>query len=415
MASINRLWRAMLGVEGIVVVGWEFDEHDEVLRVAVRPVKRGRRRCSVCRQRCALYDQGRGVRSWRSLDVGTIRVFLDAVPVRVECPEHGVVSAEVPWGARDSRFTYDFEHQCAWLCAQTHRTAVSALMRVSWRTVGRIVDRVAQARLTQVDPLDGVRRLAIDELSYRKRHKYVTAVFDLDSKRLIWMAKGRRKETVDAFFDELGEARSRQIEVVSADAAGWIDTVVRKRTPQATRCMDPFHVVKWATDAVDKVRREVWNELRRAREPGEAKDLKGARWVLLKNPANLSDEQQTTLARIQKDNARLYRAYLLKEGLRSVFHAEDFEQARVRLEQWLGWACRCRIPAFVKVARTVREQRERIEAALRLGVSNALAEGRNTQLRVIQRMAFGFRDVQSFIGLALLKLGGLCPALPGRE
>lgn len=118
---------------------------------------------------------------------------------------------------------------------------------------------MAQEWLAQVGLLAGVRRIAIDELSYRKHHKYVTAVFDLDCKRLIRMAKGRRKETVDAFFEDLGEARSREVEVVSADAEQWIDIVVRKRTPQATRCMGPFHVVKWATDAANKVRREVWN------------------------------------------------------------------------------------------------------------------------------------------------------------
>ena len=97
------------------------------------------------------------------------------------------------------------------------------------------------------------------------------------------------------------------------------------------------------------------------------------------------------------------------EGLSSVVHADNYEDARERLRSWLSWASRCRIQAFVTVARTVRKERDRIDAALKLGVSSALAEGRNTQLRVIQRTAFGFRDVQAFIGLAMLKLGWLCP------
>lgn len=414
MASTNKVWRALLGVEGIVVEGWDFDESTGAVVVSVRSMGRGRRRCSRCSRRCSGYDRGGGRRRWRALDLGTVQVFLEAEAVRVSCPEHGVVVAEVAWARADAGFTRAFEEQCAWLAVHTSRTAVSKLLRVAWRTVGRIVERVADERLAHTDLLAGLKRIGIDELSYRKGHKYLTVVVDHDTGRLVWMAPGRDKATVRWFFDELGPERSRELELVSADGAGWIDEVVRERAPQAHRCMDPFHVVQWATAALDTVRREVWNELRQAADTEQAKRLKGARWALWKNPENLKPRQRQTLAWVAKANAPLYRAYLLKEGLRSVFHCRHPRQAIERLDAWLAWACRSRLEPFVKLSRSVRKHRERIEASLHHGLSNALVEGKNTQLRLLHRIAHGFHDVNAFIALAMLKLAGLCPPLPGR-
>uniref|UniRef100_UPI0013EBB890 transposase n=1 Tax=Candidatus Protofrankia californiensis TaxID=1839754 RepID=UPI0013EBB890 len=157
------------------------------------------------------------------------------------------------------------------------------------------------------------------EISYRKGHHYLTVVIDHDTGRIVWAGEGRCKETLNAFFDLLGDDRSRKITIVSADAAEWISMVVKARCPQAKRCMDPFHVVAWATGAVDAVRRRTVNELRHAGRGKAAKELKGTRWALLKNPGNQSGDQRTTVASIKKANRKLYTAYLLKEQLREVF------------------------------------------------------------------------------------------------
>lgn len=415
MASMNKVWRKLLGVEGIVVEGWDFDEADGALVVAVRMMKRGRRRCPYCRVRCGGYDRGSGRRRWRALDLGTTKLYLEAEAVRVRCPTHGVVVAEVPWARPESGFTRAFEEQCAWLTVRTSRTAVAHLMRVAWRSVGRMLSRVADERLAGRDLLDGLGRIGIDELSYRKGHKYVTVVIDHDSGRLVWMAPGRDRATVHAFFDALGEERSQRLKLVSADAAAWINGVVAERAPQAERCMDPFHVVQWATDALDQVRRAVWNDLRKHGDAEQAPPLKGARWALWRNPEDLNATQRTTLSWVAHLNEPLYRAYLLKEGLRTVFHQKSYRKAKARLDEWLTWACRSRIEPIVKLSKTVRRHRDRIEAALRHRLSNAIVEGKNTQLRLLHRTAHGFHDVQAFISLAMLKLGGLCPPLPGRS
>ena len=201
---------------------------------------------------------------------------------------------------------------------------------------------------------------------------------------------------------------------MSADAAAWIADVVHERAPQAKQCMDPFHVVQWASEALDLVRREKWNELRSAGAGGRAKELKNARWALWKNPENLTAQQRRTLSWLAKSNQTLYRAYLLKESLRSVFHL-PFEEAIERLDGWLKWAARSRLKPFVKLGRSIRYYQERIRASLLHDLSNALVEARNTQLRLLLRQAFGFHNVQAFINLAMLKLAGLCPPLPGRS
>lgn len=242
---------------------------------------------------------------------------------------------------------------------------------------------------------------------------HLTVVVDHDTGRLIWAAPGRDKATVEAFFDALGEKRAKRLKLVSCDMAGWIEAVLAKRCPKAKRCVDPFHVIQLATEALDKVRREVWNEARRQGQGDVARELKGSRFALWKNPENLTTRQQAKLADIEKLNRPLYRAYLLKEQLRQIYRLGPRAAIRV-LDEWISWARRCRLKPFVKLARTISDQREGIVAAIRHGLSNARVEAINTQIRLIARRAFGFHSPQALISLAMLKLGGLCPPLPGR-
>ena len=172
-------------------------------------------------------------------------------------------------------------------------------------------------------------------------------------------------------------------------------------------------MVTWATDALDEVRREVWNDARRAGQTAVAKALKGVRFALWKNPETLTDRQEAKLASVAKLNHPLYRAYLLKEELRQVFRLKGEEGTQL-LKEWLQWARRCRIRPFVHLAKSISARRADIEATLALGLSNALVESTNTKIRLLMRQAFGFRDPAALIGLALLSLGGLCPPLPGR-
>lgn len=314
-----RLWQKVLGVSCTVIENVEFDEDVEAIVASVRPRKGARRRCGRCGRRGPWFDRGEGTRRWRGLDVGTLAVWLEADAPRVNCAVHGPTVIQVPWARHAVGHTRDFDDTVAWLATQCSKTAVVELMRIAWRTVGAIVARVSADIDARVDRLAGLRRIGIDEISYKRGHRYLTVVVDHDTGALVWAAAGRDEATLRSFFDLLGDERGAAITHVTADAAPWIAAVVAERAPNAIRCADAFHVVAWATDALDEVRRQAWNEARGAvhqrqgprRASGHARALKHARYALWKNPENLSVKQQAKLAWIAKCDPRLHRAYLL--------------------------------------------------------------------------------------------------------
>lgn len=411
----SRVWAGVLGVERSTVFdGVEFGDEAEVAVFAVRPGKGARGRCGLCQRRCPGYDQGEGRRRWRGPDLGMYRCFLEADAPRVSCPEHGVVVASVPWARHGSRHTVVFEDTVAWLATRTSKSTLELLLRIAWRTVGAIVARVVAEGVAQRDPLAGLARIGIDEISYKKGHRYITIVVDHDTGKLVWAAPGRDRTTLAGFFTALGETRCAAITHVSADAAQWIAEEVAEHCPNAVLCADPFHIVAWAGDALDQVRRQTWNDARKAGMSVHARDLKGARYALWKSPQNLTDRQRAKLAWVATVNRRLYRAYLLKEQLREVFALKGAE-GKALLDGWLTWARRCRIPAFVALARRITKHRTTIDATLEHRLSNGLVESTNTKIRLLTRMAFGFKSPEAMIALAMLNLGGYCPPLPGRQ
>ena len=428
-----RVWRALLGLKNTVVEGVEFDDAAGVVVVHVRPTASRRGRCGTCRRRSPGFDHGDGRRRWRALDLGTVQAFVEAEAPRVSCRRHGVIVAAVPWARHDAGHTRDFDDTVAWLATVTSKTAVTRLMRVAWRTVGSIVARVWADTGGAVDRLEGLARIGIDEISYRRGQQYLTVVVDHDSGRLVWAAPGNSAATLRCFFDALGETRSAAITHVSADGADWISVVVAERIPDAILCADAFHVVQWATAALDQVRIQAWRDARAAArsEPKRgrgaprkdapprpastlARGIQRSRYALWKNPEDLTDRQHAKLAWIAKTDPRLHRAYLLKEGLRTIFQL-PYDDAVEALDLWLGWARRCRIPAFTKLARSVKKFRDVILNAIAHRLSNSLIESVNAKIRLITRIAFGFKNVDALIALAMLSLGGHRPALPGRN
>lgn len=409
----QRVLQAAFGLDHTVVEGVDYDEAAEAVIVSVRPAAKARQRCGKCARRSPGYDRGEGRRRWRALDLGTCRVFLEAEAPRVACAPHGATVTAVPWARHGAGHTRDFDDQAAWLAVHVSKSAVVELLRIAWRTVGAIVARVGADVDARVDRLDGLRRIGIDEISYKRGHRYLMVVVDHDSGRLVWAAAGHDRATLNQFFDLVGEERCARIRLVSADAAEWIGEAVADRCPNATLCLDGFHIVAWATDALDIVRRQTWNDARRSGEPGQAAQLKGCRYALWRNNADLTGRQMLKLAWIAKHNARLYRAYLLKEELRACFAVKG-EAGIAILHAWLRWAARCRITPFVTLGKRIRKNLAGIEAALRNKLSNALVESTNTKLRLLTRIAFGFASPDALIALALLDRGGYCPPLPGR-
>lgn len=409
------VWRKALGVDRATVIEEiDFDEESQAVLVRVRPRRSTKRRCGRCGLAAPGYDHGQGRRRWRALDLGTLRCYLESDSPRVNCATHGITVALVPWARHDAGHTRDFDDQAAWLVTHTSKSAVCDLLRIAWRTVGSIIERVVAEGRAAHDPFEGLRRIGVDEISYKKGHRYLTICVDHDTGRLIWAAVGRDRATLNGFFDLLGEQRCKEIRLVSADAAEWIAGVVKRRCPGATLCIDAFHMVGWATTALDEVRVEVWKNAKRNGLPQVAKDLKSSRYALWHNPENLTARQHDKLQWIAQLNGPLYRAYLLKEQLRVAIRRKG-EASLLMLDEWLKWAFECQIPAFIELAWKIHKNLKGIKAAMIHELSNALIESTNTKLRVLHRMAFGFKKPEHLIALALLDRGGYCPPLPGRQ
>jgi transposase len=416
----TRIWQRVLGLPRVVIESMTIEETQDGDRlvVAVRARKGAVRRCGHCGVRAPWYDRGGGRRRWRHLDFGVLKVLIEAAAPRVSCPRHGPSVVQAPWARHASRFTTAFEDTCAWLAARAAASTVSELLRVSWRSVTGICARVVAEAAGTRDQLAGLRRIGIDEVAYRKGQQYLTVVVDHDTRRLVWARAGRDKATVTAFFHQLGAHRAAQLTHISADAAEWITSIVAVHAPQAVRCLDPFHLIAWASKAIDQVRRQMWNTTRagergRSRNPA-ARTLKGARWALWRNPETLTAKQQQTLATIQTTNKPLYRAYLLKEQLREIVAIKG-DDGKLLLTAWLRWASRSRLTPFVKLAATIRRHLHEIHNMLDCGLSNARIEANNTHLRLLTRQGYGYHTAQALITMAMLRRGGACPPLPGRS
>ena len=426
------LIQAIIGADGFVLEDVTVNAEMNEIYLAIRPTKREQCRCGICHRKATRYDKGRGRRHWRCLDVGSRKVYVEAEQLRVRCPKHGVVTAAVPWARHNSRFTKSFEETVAWLSVHAARSTVSEYLRVEWHTVGDICQRVYQ-EMEAANPsrFDGLVNIGIDETSYKKGHKYMTVVINHNTHSVIWCGKGQGKEVLTQFFELLTEAQRASIRCVSADGARWIASCVEEYCPNAQRCVDPFHVVSWATDALDQVRREAWSEAHRqakslpkhkpgrpakgetAPEKKQANMVKNLRYALLKNPEHLSENQQAQLQFLTRANPKLYRAYLLKENLRLALKA-DPDEISVALTKWMAWAQRCRIPVFRDLRKKIKRHFAAIVAAARFKLSNARSEATNNKIKLIIRTAFGFRNVDNLIAMVMLSCSALHPTLPVR-
>ena len=409
--------RKLLGlcVSTVVVVRRELLEGGEGgrdrLDVWVRTKVGAKGRCGKCGDPSPWFDNGGGQRRWRHVDVCFATCELIAEAPRVSCAEHGVTVAQVPWARHDSAFTRAFEDLVVFDAIVSSKLAVARRYGVSWRAVNNMCVRVATEALGRIDLLEGLVAIAIDEVKYKKGQRYLTVVCDHLSGRVIWAAKGRTKATVGQFFDTLGDERAANLQFVTCDGAEWIRTVVAERSPGALVCLDTFHLIGWATKALDDVRRAEWNTLRRNGGATAAKEFKGLRWMLLRNWENLSAQQKGTIRDLQRANKRAFRAWQLKEELRDIM-SMPLAAAKRALDDWLSYASRSRLEPFVKLARTIRHYRSSIEATLEWKLTNGISESNNAAIGRIRSAARGFHDPQSFITMIMLDRAGIAPQLP---
>ena len=411
---VAQLLKRLLRLDGVRVTGVELveraDGNEEVV-IDVARRERRRMRCPWCgRGTRATYD--RRVRTWRHLDLLRVRCRLRCEVRRIDCSRCGVVSEEVPWARPGARVTRAFEDTCVWLVRQAPKSVVAELLRVDWATVGRMIERVVDEALGDApDWLDGLRRIGIDEVAYRKGRHYLTCVVCHDTGRIVWARPGRSQRVVRAFFDELGPQRTALLEAVSCDLHGMWRAVIEERAPRARICADPFHVVRLATEALETLRRGDWQRLRRE-DPGAARWLKGTRFLLRRRADGLHDRERSIIDGLAATNERIYRGWLLVDQLRVVYQAPDREEASALLDAWLYAAATSDLDPFVRVAVTLDEHAEAIVNAIELRLTNARLEAMNSTVRLISHRSRGFRSIESLLAMIQLVCGRIPVSLP---
>ena len=362
------------------------------ISIQIVPDRRFLPRCG----RCSLpgkYRDTRPERMFKHVPLWGIPVTLHYSPRRVFCQHcRGTYVEPIPWAAGKRRLTNAFACYLATWARLLPWLDVARLFRCSWGTVAASVDFVVKYGMENRD-LSGITHIGIDEISRRKGHKYITNVYDLKTKRLIWSGRGRTEETLREFFDFFGKNRAKQLQGVCCDMWMPYINVIEEKAPNAILVFDKFHIVRHLMNAVDQVRRD------EIREKGkEHKELvKRTRYLWLKNPWNLQDNQKARLSALEKLNLKINRAYLLKETFRDLWSYSRPAWATKYLTKWFWCATHSRLKPMRDFAWLVRRHQKNILSYFKLQIDNGSVEGLNNKAKVISHRAYGFRSEKNYI------------------
>ena len=376
--------------------GYEVDGHWTERRdgrswcvIRLEPLRGHPRCCSRCGQFTeAIHDLEE--RSVRDLPLFEHWVELRIRRVRVECPTCGPKLERLAWLPAYARVTQRLAESAAQLCKVMTLRHVARYFGLDWKTV-KAIDRVGLLR--ELGPLDleGLEVIALDEFAIHKGHRYATVVVEPTRKRVLWIGRGRGRKDVRPFFKLLGPERCARLKAAVMDMNASYELEVRRHCPNAEVVFDLFHVIaKYGHDVIDRVRVDCANRLRS--DPAGRKVVKGARWLLLKNRPSLGPAEEVQLEELLHANQGLFVVYVLRDALRDLWRQNDPEQA---LRAWYSWyhkALSSGIAALVRFAQRLRPYLPGILAHCRWPIGTNLVEGINNKIKVIKRMAYGFRD-----------------------
>jgi len=363
------------------------------IRVPIEARRGSQPVCSGCGIRRRGYDR-QPAREFDFVPLWAMAVTLVYAMRRVDCPRCGVTIEMVPWAAGKSPMT----HAYCWFLSDWAKVLswkeTARRFHSTWDTVFRAVEHAVRWGLEHRN-LDNIRAIGVDELSWKKGHKYLTMVYQLDHgcRRLLHISRDRTAASFHAFFDMLGEQRTAQLRFIASDMWAAFRQVVRQRCHHALHLLDRFHVMQLMSKAIDLTRRD---EVRGLRAKGKHAVLTKTRWILLKNPRNFTDSQRGRLRELLRCNLKSVRAYLLKQDFQDFWKYKAVWRARLFLDAWTGTAMRSKNPHFKRFARTLREHRVELMNWFRARgqLATGATEGFNNKARITTRMAYGFRTYE---------------------
>jgi len=398
--TANKLIRKLLKLKDLKVTYFELKERARELHLWVKPYKNGCR-CPKCKKRGKIKNILTEARKWRDIRVCGWTVFFLYCPKEIICPQHGRRQEEIPWADAIARITYRVEFLVLTYSQLMTQKAAAELLGFATSTFSDVLHRTI-ARTRDGHRIRGLKAIGVDEISYQKGHKYVTVVYDLDRSRVVWVGKGKDRETIDRFFrEELSDHQKKQIAWGCCDMSETYILAIKAHCPNIKLVLDRFHIVKALNEAVDEVRKEQWRNATK----DERKALKGLRWLLYRHPSRRSPEDKLIIENLRRGNRRIHRACVLKDEFNLFWDFDDADKAKKFLWRWGTAALKSRIESIRKFVRTIRSHTEDIITFVESRLTNAVAEGLNRIIGIVKNRASGFRSVEAFIDLIYLVLG----------
>lgn len=398
----TQLYKQILGIEK----PWSVQEvkvslaDDEVEVLVARGA--GKLACPKCGKKCPGYDKRR--RRWRHLDTCQLKTVLVADIPRMRCPEHGVVTVDIPWAESGSGFTALFEALVINWLKEASVSAVSKQLKLSWNAVDGIMQRAVKRGLSRREA-HSPKNISVDETAYQKGHDYITVVTDQDQGIVLHVAEERTTDSLSTFYDELSAEQKASIKSVSMDMWPAYIKATKEALDDAEHkiAFDRFHVAQYLGKAVDQVRRKEHRQLL-----GQGDDrLKRTKYQWLSNPVNMSWHQQRSFSQLRQSTLKTARAWAIKESASRLWGYRSRTWALKAWRRLVNWMARSRLKPMQDTAKTLRKHLWGILNAIILGVDNSHAESMNSRIKTIKVRAKGFRNKQRFRNAIYFHLGGL--------
>jgi transposase len=400
----TELYRHLLGIEPPwTVARVELNQADQRVDVWVAHDDGVKWPCPECGRALPVYDHAEE-RGWRHLDSCQFMTYLHARPPRVECPEHGVRQARLPWAEPRSRFTALFERLAIDVLLETNVEGATRILRISWDEAWHLMER-AVARGQAEKQRRPISQLGVDEKAIAKGHRYMTLVCDLQMGTVEYVTEDRKESSLNGYFETLEPKQRSAIEAVAIDMWEPYVMSIRRHVPNASDKIvyDRFHIMRHMTQAVDSVRKR---EHRALRSDGDDR-LTGSKYLWLYSHENLPDQHADRFDDLRRSELKTARAWALKESLRHLWSYRRRGWAERFWRQWYFWATHSRLAPVIKVAKMLRGRLKNVLTYFQHPITNAVSEGLNSKIQTVKQMARGFRNPEHFKTAIYFRCGGL--------
>jgi transposase len=365
----------------------EIKVHKDKLLLTVK--RQGYPLCPRCGRYCIEAPKDNRVQIVEDLSISGRRCFIRVWKFRITCGCGYKGTELIEWLDRYGRVTVRFQKWIYAFCKRMTGIDVARIFGISKHTVYRLDKQGIEQELLEQKPIKPS-RISIDEISRKKGHRYATILSAPDERKVLEVVKGRKMVDIAPFFKKMGQKWCNRVKAVTMDAWLAYRKAIKKYCTNAMICFDHFHLAQHFSKAIDKLR---VNEARKV-DKDEKEIYKGTRWLLLKRPEKLSEDQKGKLNRLLEVNKNLYTAYILRDDFRQVFEGKTAHSRLIRLTLWIQRAKAARISQITEFVKLIEKWKPFIRNALRENYSNSFAEGINTKVRVIQRMAYGYKDFE---------------------